>query len=144
MLAKSTTTLRRWYLPCRGGQLKAFANFSYAQHGFDEEQARPRRVFAVVRPCGLTVGVMASNSRNDKAPNVRNQRGVAKHWPAVNHRVDPDLKAIIERTATRMDCSQAVALNLILDHIDLTLDGVPTWVEQEQPAKEAFQLDNIA
>lgn len=87
---------------------------------------------------------MASNSRNDKAPNVRNQRGVAKHWPAVNHRVDPDLKAIIERTATRLDCSQAVALNLILGHIDLTLDGVPMWVEQEQPAREAFQLNNIA
>ena len=103
-----------------------------------------RRVFTVARPCARSVIGMASNSRNDKAPNVRNQRGVAKHWPAVNHRVDPDLKAIIERTAARLDCSQAVALNLILDHIDLTVDGVPTWVEQEHPAKEAFPLDDIA
>lgn len=87
---------------------------------------------------------MASLTRNDKAPHVRNQRGVAKDWPAVNHRVDPGLKAIIERTAQRLDCSQAVALNLILDHVDLTLEGVPTWVEQEKPAEEAFALDDIA
>lgn len=76
---------------------------------------------------------------------MRNQRGVAKHWPAVNHRVDPELKAIIERTAQRLDCSQAVALNLILEHIRLTLDGVPAWVEEEEePAEEALALDDIA
>lgn len=105
---------------------------------------RYRRVFAVARPHARSVTGMASNSRNDRAPYVRNERGVAKHWPAVNHRVDPKLKAIIERTAHRMDCSQAVALNLILAHIDLTFDGVPTWVEQEKPAEEAFPLNNIA
>jgi len=77
-------------------------------------------------------------------PALRNERGVAKHWPVASHRVAPDLQAIIERTATRLDCSQAVALNLILDHIELTVDGVPTWVEQEHPAEEAFPLDNIA
>ncbi|MGO0605294.1 hypothetical protein [Brevibacterium linens] len=82
--------------------------------------------------------------RNQKMPALRNERGVAKHWPVASHRVDPDLKAIIERTAKRLDCSQAVALNLILAHIDLTVDGVPTWVEQEHPTEEAFPLDNIA
>ena len=82
--------------------------------------------------------------RNQKMPALRNERGVAKHWPVASHRVDPDLKAIIERTAARLDCSQAVALNLILDHIELTVDGVPTWVEQEHPTEEAFPLDNIA
>lgn len=111
---------------------------------FHYRNSCPRRVLAVARPRLINVVCMATNSRNDRAPNVRNERGVAKHWPAVNHRVDPTLKAIIERTAQRLDCSQAVALNLILDHIDLTLDGVPTWVEQENPTQEAFELNNIA
>lgn len=87
-----------------------------------------------------SVTSMATITRNDRAPHLRNERGVAKHWPAVNHRVDPEFKAIIQRTAERLDCSQAVALNLILEHLDLTVDGLPAWVEQEYPTKEALPL----
>lgn len=77
-------------------------------------------------------------------PALRNERGVAKHWPVASHRVSPDLKAIIERTAKHLDCSQAVALNLILAHVEVGLDGLPTWVNDVRQEEEALPLDNIA
>lgn len=88
--------------------------------------------------------IIMGTMRNTKAPALRNERGVAKHWPVASHRVNPELKAIIERTAQRLDCSQAVALNMILAHVEVGLDGLPTWVDEEHPEKEALPLDNIA
>ncbi|RAD03707.1 hypothetical protein, partial [Burkholderia multivorans] len=82
--------------------------------------------------------------RNQKMPALRNERGVAKQWPVASHRVNPDLKAIIEHTAEYLDCSQAVALNLILAHVDLGPNGLPTWVDEERQEEEALPLDKTA
>lgn len=77
-------------------------------------------------------------------PALRNERGVAKHWPVASHRVSPQVKALIERTAQQLDCSQAVALNLILTHVEVGLDGLPTWVADEHLIEEALPLEKTA
>lgn len=102
-----------------------------------------RRVYAHALVQATTVMIMGT-MRNHKMPTVRNERGVAKTWPVASHRMRPDLKALVERTASHLDCSQAVAINLILDHVETGVDGLPTWVEEEQPNEEALPLDKIA
>lgn len=85
-------------------------------------------------------GVMTDGNPNEQAGThaypARNERGASKDWPVMHHRVAPELKAIVERTAKRLGCSQAVAINQILAHLELTFDGVPMWVETEQPEED--------
>ncbi len=118
----------------------------HASKSFENNWTFPygsRRVPVLALARRISLAIMGT-SRNEKVPSLRNERGVAKHWPVASHRIDPSLKALIERTAKRVDCSQAVALNLILTHVETGLDGLPTWVSEEYPEKEALALDNIA
>lgn len=102
-----------------------------------------RRVYAHALVRDTTVTFMGT-TRNHKMPTVRNERGVAKTWPVASHRMRPDLKAMVERTASHLDCSQAVAINLILDHVETGVDGLPTWVEEERPNEEVLPFGKIA
>lgn len=52
----------------------------------------------------------------------------------LNTAITPEHKAIIVRTATALDVSQTVALGKILDHLELTTDGLPTWVAADEEA----------
>lgn len=82
---------------------------------------------------------LPANRQRLAGDTVMNRRGLAKTYPALNARIPPELKAIVDRTAEALHCSQAVALAMILERIPTTADGLPVWVEQmvEEDAETA-------
>ena len=64
----------------------------------------------------------------------RRARGSAVGYPQVNYQIPQDCKDKLEAIANRMGLSAAEALEAVIEHLELTTDGLPRWFVAHQEA----------
>ncbi|MBW8173990.1 hypothetical protein K0651_13120 [Ornithinimicrobium sp. Arc0846-15] len=77
----------------------------------------------------------------DRSIDRRRPRGAAKGFVPIYAKVDPELKAQLDRSAEECGVSLAEFMQAFINaQLDLGPDGVPTWWDQPVPGQEELNL----
>lgn len=68
----------------------------------------------------------------DMGQTLRRARGTGIGNVQVNYTIPPESKKLLTAMSRKMGISASEGLELILDHLELEVDGLPAWADRDQ------------